>query len=550
MKFDALKSRGARNRVFAAVTLVAVVILLALNLLITKVGQQRTLVVDLTDEGLYTLTDLMKQECSYIEDLEGEVKITFCSEPDVLVSSRATRVAYFMALQMQKCFKNFKVETVNVTYNPTAVSQYKATSMTEILPSDIIVSYGPRDRNPGDSQGTRYRIVNANYFWLSRSTGELVAFNGEYKLATLIKSVTTINRPKAYFTIGHEEAADRAQASALYDLLSDRGLEAVTIDLSTVEKVPDDCVLLIINNPKSDFEVDDTQLGNFSYVSECEKIDRYITENQGAVIVAKDYANTNLPNLEEFLYEWGFEFSDSYLEDEKSHIENAEKTYTDLITLYDTDPNSYGQAIYGDFASLPSAPSVVVGNSGYIKCSYGDAESTNEPGTYSVTRNFAPFLYTSDEARAYGKDAGGEYIDAEGRQYVAGVTSRIEMNTETGEKKYSYVFCANSGEFFSDETLGNYSFANYEVMSAYVENVIRTDEYADAELGHDGKNTVNRGGKVLADYAIYNVETQDDNRTYLAFTKGAQIVLTVFIMIIPVALAVLGIVVRVKRKFL
>ncbi len=549
MKFDALKSRGARNRIFAVITLLAIVVLLALNLLMTKLGEQKTVMVDLTDEGLYTLTDLMKQECSYIEGLEGEVKVTFCSDPDTLLSNQVTRVAYFMALQMQKCFKNFTVETVNVTYNPTAVSQYKSTSMSQILPSDIIVSYG-----------TRYRIVSANYFWISRSTGELIAFNGEYKLANLIKSVTTVNRPKAYFTVGHGETyydvndpenAQGLKAAALYDMLSDRGLEALPLDLTSVDRVPEDCVLLIINNPTSDFKVDTDRLGEFGYASECEKIDRYIIDNQGAVMVAKDYATT-LPNLEEFLYEWGFEFSDSLLTDEKSHVENAERTFTDLVTHYDSDPDSYGQAIYGDFASLSSAPSVVVGNSGYIKCSYGDAESINEPGTYAVARNFAPFLYSSDEARAYNKGDMDEYniLEAVGRQYIAGVTSRIEINSETGEYKYSYVFCANSGDFFSNETLGNPSFANYEVMSAYTENVIRTDEYADAELGHDGKNTVNRGGKILTDYSIYDVETKDENRSYLALTKGTVTVMTVIIMIIPVAIAALGIAVRIKRRFL
>ena len=549
MKLNALKSRGSRNKLFALITLLGLVVLLALNLLITKVGEQKTVMVDLTDEGLYTLTDLMKQECSYIEELEGEVKVTFCSDPDTLLSGQVSRVAYFMALQMEKCFKNFTVETVNVTYNPTAVSQYKSTSMSKILPSDIIVSYG-----------TRYRIVSASYFWISTSAGELVAFNGEYKLATLIKSVTTVNRPKAYFTIGHGETYYDAsnpddpkglKAAAFYDMLSDRGLEALPLDLTTVDKIPDDCVLLVVNNPTSDFKVDSDRLGEFGYVSECEKIDRYITDNQGAVMVAKDYA-TSLPNLEEFLYEWGFEFSDSLLSDEKSHIENSENTATDLVTEYDTNPDSYGYAIYGDFASLSSAPSVVVSNSGYIKCSYGDAESTNEPGTYAVSRNFAPFLYTSDEARAYSKDEHGDYnaLEAVGRKCVAAVTSRIEINNYTGEYKYSYVFCANSGDFFSNETMGNTSFANYEVMSAYAENVIRTDEYADAELGHDGKNTVNRGGKVLSDYSIYNVETKDENRTYMALTQSTVTVMTVIIMLIPVAVSALGIAVRVKRKFL
>ena len=132
------------------------------------------LIIDTTHEGLYTLTDLMKEECKFIDELEGEkVKITFCADPDTLVASRTTRVVYFMALQMQKQFDNLTVETVNVTYNPTAVAKYKSTSLTEIKYNDIIISYGDR-----------YRIASTDAFWIA-SSGEVVAYYGEYKMATL-----------------------------------------------------------------------------------------------------------------------------------------------------------------------------------------------------------------------------------------------------------------------------------------------------------------------------------------------------------------------------
>ena len=552
MKLNLFKNRGARNRTFTAITVAAIAVLLILNLIITQVGQKNTFIVDLTDEELYTLSDLMKQENAYVEDLENEVTVTFCADPDTLLSYEITRVAYFMALQMQKQFDNFKVKTVNVTYNPTAASRYKATSMSQILPTDIIVSYG-----------NRYRVVSANYFWITQSTGELVAYNGEYKLSNLIKSVTTVNRPKAYFVVGHGESYydsnnpdDPTSASAveLSNLLSDRGLESLPLDLSKVDKVPDDCMLLIINNPTSDYDADGKGLGEFGYSSECEKIDRYIIERQGSVMVSKDYSIT-LPNLEDFLYEWGFDFGQSLIVDEESFVENSAGTHVNLITEYDynSEEETYGSAIYEDFVLNPSSPRFIVANTGYITCSFhSENELMPEAGSGEVTRNFAPFLYSSITSEAKAKNEDGEYIltERKGRQYVAGVTSRIRRDSYTGEYQYSYVFCANSGEFFSNETLGNHSYANYEVLSALVENVIRVDEYADAELGNTSMNTKNRGGKILTDYSIYDVETSDKDRTYLALTRPAIIALTVFICAIPLSLAVLGLVVRIKRKFL
>ena len=201
----------------------------------------------------------------------------------------------------------------------------------------------------------------------------------------------------------------------------------------------------------------------------------------------------------------------------------------------------------------PSSPRFIVSNTGYITCSFNsEHQLTTEAGSGTVTRNFAPFLYSSATSIAKAKDENGEYTrnEVQGRQYVAGVTSRIKIDPYTTEYQYSYVFCANSGEFFSNETLGNHSYANYEVMSAFVENAIRVDEYANAELGNTSMNTKNRGGKILTDYSIYDVETSDQDRTYLALTRPITVVLTVFIFAIPLALAVLGIVIRVKRKFL
>ena len=217
------KQRGSkRDKILSIVTVASIILVLVLNLLITHVGHAGSFYVDITSEGLYSLTDAMKRECDFIDKLDTDdrcVKITFCADPDTLMASEITRVTYFMALKLAARYDNLEVETVNAEYNPTALAQYKSTSLKTINQSDVIVSYGER-----------YRIVSANRFWVT-SGGNLWSYNGEYRMATLIKSVTSVNRPVAYFVTGHGEThydaanpeSEMSQKSAaIYDLIEER----------------------------------------------------------------------------------------------------------------------------------------------------------------------------------------------------------------------------------------------------------------------------------------------------------------------------------------
>ena len=80
----------------------------------------RSLWLDLTPEQLYTLSDLMIEEC---EKIERDIKITFCDDPDHLMNNFQTRYVYVMAKELEQRFDNITVETCNVTLNPTAVDR-------------------------------------------------------------------------------------------------------------------------------------------------------------------------------------------------------------------------------------------------------------------------------------------------------------------------------------------------------------------------------------------------------------------------------------------
>ena len=114
--------------------------------------------VDMTREGLYTLTDTFLEE---VGEIEEEIHITFCAEPDVLFNNYKTRYVYVMAREIEKNMDNVKVITCDVQKNPTAVQKFRTTSTTTIGWDHVIVSCD------GDK---RYRMMSADTFWSIDST--------------------------------------------------------------------------------------------------------------------------------------------------------------------------------------------------------------------------------------------------------------------------------------------------------------------------------------------------------------------------------------------
>lgn len=570
MNLNLFKGKSKRTKIFTVITLTSIVLILLLNFLMTYFGIQKTMFLDMTPEKFYSLSGEMKEECGdMFSELKAsgkkeKIKVTFCTDPDYLTASRMTRMPYFMALQLQNKYPDFfEVETVNVNLNPTAVAKYKATSLSKINSSNIIVSYGER-----------YRVTTVQRFWAQDSSAEnIYSYNGEYRLATLMKSVTAVDQPAAYFVTDHGETYYDPQnptsemslsMATLADLLSERGLKIKTLKLSEVERVPEDCVLLIINNPREDFTYDKDKLNQLGYVADTEKLDRYLVMKQGSIMVAKDF-ETKLPVFENFMYEWGFKFSDSIVVDKESSLDDEYDTATNLVAKYSTDPESFAYAIYGDYADLSSAPLTVVSNAGSVECSYNETKYKIEAGSMRTTRQYASFLTTSNTATRYMKDpVTGEItttVDgAPGTYDLAAVSVRVELDPDTDESIYSYIFCVNSADFLTESSLGVASRANYDIVSAVVENISRIDEYASTDLGGLSQNSSSYGGKRLItmamsaeDVTLYSNKYKNNQPVVIkknhAISLGVITGYSIFIFAVPAAISVLGIVVCLKRRY-
>lgn len=589
MKNNPFAGKSTRTKVFTVISIVAILLVLALNLWVNKFGIYGNAYIDMTEEGLYTLTDKMEESCDELFDsIGGEVEIIFCNDRDYLIKDISTRVVYYMALAMAKNRDNCTVRTVNVNMNPTAVARYKTTSLTEINSNDIIISY---DAKTGDASvgNSRYRIVTANNFWRFNSDNTAYSYDGEYQMMSYLLSLTLVDRPAAYFVTDHGETyydvsnpenPMNSETGVFADLLHDRGFEIKNLSIgkliedadrlsketgkTVIPEIPEDCILLIINNPKTDFRYDPTAATSFAYVSETEILDRYMTDERGSIMVSLDYDSSRLDNggeklcnLEDFLAEWGIECTGLKVTDEENSINDK----TNIIADYNLEKDTYAYNIYGSFANMTSSPRFVVSDTGSLKTSFGIGNEVNEPGSAQTLRIFTPFIYSSDTSLTHAKGGHGDYnvLADDGRQIVAALGSRQTTAMENGNLTFSYVFCAASPVFFSSDTLGNGSYANFDIVSSLVQDICRLESYADDELGGKNANGSNLFGKKIIDYGIREKDEKKDifvegGDTDSIYTKGLTAPRRAWAIVIifaaPVIIAAVGIVVSIRRKYL
>lgn len=542
------------------------VIVLAALLVVLSVGlaglvSSHSLWLDLTPEGLYSLSDLMIAECSKIE---RDITITFCDDPDHLMSGYMTRYVYVMAKELEQRFDNITVKTCNVTLNPTAVDRYRAVSSSSIPASSVIVSCGDQ-----------FRIYTASQFWISGTDSDgnssgLYSFNGEYKMATAFFSLSAIASPKAYFLINHGERYyapdDEAHAelragagqdedlSAFYNLLLKAGLTVDYLDLTGKRTVPDDCAVLIVNRPQTDLGGGD--LYSFSDRTEAEVLDRYISEGNGAIMFFKD-PDVSLLNLEQFCEKWGISYIDGATVGRK--LKTGETT--DLVRgVYNKDESTVAYSIYKTLASVVSSPDVVARGSGAVKLAWKESEGELS-GNFLGKRLYADFLYapTKDPndphdygSALYAIEGGGIVSDDDQRYAVAAISTRYWSDSYSLEKFYSYVFASASSDIISKENLENPAYGNADVFFSLVRYLARTDEYADLALGSESFNSENMGGKKLVTSKLSAAAYTDSGsrKSCAAFTRGDLVRISIFVFVPALAASVAGVVLWRRRRIL
>lgn len=394
-----------------------------------------------------------------------DVTFIFCSDKDVLEANTSQRYALYTVLELVKRYDNIHVKYVDVYTNPSEVLKYKETSGQDINSQSVIIT-----------SGTESRVYTLSALYTYDSAGQnIIGYNGEQRLISGILAVTRAESPVVCVTYNHGESDSLTADSTILNVLYETGYTVRQIDL-TKDDIPADCRLVLVFNPQSDFQVKN----EYSTVSELEKLDRYL-DNNNALMVFVDYKTPVLPNFEDFLNEWGIKIARSgetpyLIKDTDASLSaggyNVKGTYT-TGGLGASITAQLRRAEHPKPVLFPQATALV--NPDAYEEIY-DEDKDVWSCTYfknGILRDsYDVFLSTSGAVA----EAGGKTVAKASELGNEQAFSYMKVTCETkspasGDTTYAYVMAVASTQFASASALNNSGYGNHAVVT-YACNVL------------------------------------------------------------------------------
>lgn len=566
MRKTSVNSRKLRyGGVTAVLTALIVAAVIILNIIVTVLSQRFLWQIDMTPDLLYSISDEcvdlirngddnfgsasplemvdkirnenkeynaangLKEGDSGYKNENEKINIIFCDDIDTIQDSAAQRYVYNTALELQTEFPEYiEIKNYNVYRNPSAVSKYLITSGSSIATTSVIIEFG-----------TEFRVYSLNVFFTYASATETEpwAYNGEKKFTSAILAVTRAESPVACLTVNHGESfAD----DALYNTLVDAGYVVQTLDLAS-EEIPEDCRLIVVYNPNSDFLVND----GVSNIDEIEKLDDFL-DGTNSMMTFMSPDSPRLNNFENYMEEWGVVF-DRHTDASGVQFpymikDSSQSLTTDGFTIVaDYAQHGLGGSITSDMRNLPVPKKVIFPRAMSISYAptyklehYTDADDPTiqyDYGSYysnGISRTIGDMFLSSENAVAHASGAVVEKA-TEANPFKLMTVSVEERTTQednyTTISEASYVVACGSVEFATTTLLDSSSYGNTDLLLSALRAIGREP----VPVGLDPKP--------FADYTIDTITTAQSTQY------------TVVLTAIPAVVAiVVGAIVLIRRK--
>ena len=268
--------RVFRNGLYSTAILAAAIVLAVLvNLLVGAIPSKYT-EFDLSEAKMYTLSDSSRK---LVQGMDQDVTIYYLCETgseDAILTKLLDHYAEESS--------HLRWEQKDPALYPNFAAQYGA---SDAAAGSLIVVSG--DDSVVLDAADLYEYDYSDY---STTGSANVTFGGEKQISSAIYKLTAAEESHVYYTTNHGE---QAPTSSLTEALEAQNLDLQPLDLLT-STIPDDCSLLIINAPASDFASD-------GLVDEISQLQAYL-ENGGKVLLTTS-AFVDTPNLDAVMAQFG-----------------------------------------------------------------------------------------------------------------------------------------------------------------------------------------------------------------------------------------------------
>ncbi|MCI8360894.1 MAG: GldG family protein [Clostridiales bacterium] len=504
-----------------AITAIVIVAALVLNILATALAARFPLDLDLTAEKTFSMSE---KNAKYLQEVSRPVTITVCSdEADYSATGRVaeTMQNYYISdptgkylAQTLSILREYTKRNSNITlrfadpYRPSFVEIQQRFSGKQIGYGDILVESDFEVNGKAISRQQvihlqdTYEMTNTSdeydrYF--GYNTFEISGSNLETLLTSAIFNATSEKSTQVSFIAAHSNQED---ITALQAAMEQNNYEFSVIDNLLGQDIPAETDVLLITAPTGDFAGD-----------ELSKIDAFL-ENDGkrgkALLYFAGAASPELPNLYDFLNEWGIQFSDGILYETTANNYIGNPTTIGLQnerTDYTKNVNETSNVVYVASNCLPM-------ETGF---STQGNRSTTQLLSSSDTVVVRPFG-VGDEWKPSGKG---------GKAYAAGILSKDTIYAENMAELNSYVLAFSSVDFLNEMWS----------MYTYINNIAFALDAVNAAAGR-------------SDDAITITTKTINNESYADRVNGlsSTIVKTVFIAGLPLLFVAVGIIVWARRK--
>lgn len=354
---------GRKFKSGAYVTVVSaavIVLVLIVNLIISEFD----LKIDLSTQSMYTLTDETKE---YIKNMEDDVTIYYLIE-----AGNESPMFQKIAEKFDSFSSKITLEEKDPVQYPTFASDYVDDEVQ--LNSFLVVNNRTKQAKYVD-----YSDMLVQEFSQSTFQYYTVGIDVEGQLISAIQYVTNPDLPVVYYTTGHEEY----EIGDFYkETMGKMNISIQPLQTLTLEKIPDDCDVLIINAPKIDFSD-----------AEMEMVKDYMAAGGNAVLIV-DYQAQDFQNINSLINYYGLQVEKGIICEEDSSMYARYPHYIvpkaidhDITSgIYNTNrvviaPKSSGLYILDNIrSSLTIEPLLQTSDSAYSKVNLNSQTIMKEEG--------------------------------------------------------------------------------------------------------------------------------------------------------------------------
>jgi ABC-2 type transport system permease protein len=265
------------------ISVVVIVLIILVNVFVTELNIK----IDVSNQNMYTLTGESKD---YVNGIKDDITIYYIAQSGKEDASIKEMIEKYASYS-----DNIKIEYKDPVLYPKFASEYTDAELTEN--SVLIVN---------NTNGRAKYVDNADMFVqevdYQTYQSYVSAIDVEGQVTSALQYVTTENLPIMYMVEGHGETA---VSETLASSLAKVNVKTNTLSTLTTKTIPEDCSILLINGPQTDYSEDEVKM-----------IKDYLAKG-GDAIVLVDFSVNGLTNLKGLIEYYGISFANGIVLESK-----------------------------------------------------------------------------------------------------------------------------------------------------------------------------------------------------------------------------------------